>query len=356
MKLLNPGPVTVTTGVRQSVLQDDLCHREVECEQLIGDIRHKLEHVYSSQGDAYRAILLTGSGTLAVESMLASCVGKEDHVLLIANGIYGYRMGDILQRHHKSYQQLDFGLTGEIDYDEVRNTLSQGEFTHAACVHHETTIGRLNDLTLLSELCNQFNIKLLLDAVSSFGGEAIDFADPNLLAIAATANKCLHGYPGIAFVITREAAIANFENNCNSLYLDLFVHYEKQQHNKVAFTPAVQILYALQVALDELEQQGGWRARNIQYFALSSALRQGFKQAGIELAIPVAQCASMLSAFKLPQGVDFNQLHQRYKDQGYIIYPGQLNLGATIFRIATMGELTLNDMETIASIGTMICT
>ena len=356
MKLLNPGPVSVTEGVRQSLLQPDLCHREVECEQLVGDIRYKLEHIYNSQGDAYRAILLTGSGTLAVESMLASCIGEHDNVLLIANGIYGYRMGDILKRHQKNYQQLDFGLIGEINYDNVQQILAQGQFTHVACVHHETTIGRINNLTPLLELCNQFNVKLLLDTVSSFGGEAIDFANPAIVAAAATANKCLHGYPGIAFVIIRETAIENLENNCGSLYLDLFVHYKNQQYNKVAFTPAVQILYALQAALNELEQQGGWRARHQHYLTLSTALRQGFERAGITLAIPKAHCASMLSAFSLPSGIDFNQLHQRYKDQGYVIYPGQLNLGATIFRIATMGELTLNDMETITSIGTMICT
>lgn len=356
MKLLNPGPVSVTHSVRQSVLQPDLCHREVECEQLIGDIRQRLEHLYQSQTDAYRAILLTGSGTLAVESMLASCIGANDEVLLIANGIYGYRMGDILQRHQKRYQQLDFGLTGEIDYEQVQQALAQGNFTHVACVHHETTIGRLNNLTPLYELCNQFNTKLLLDTVSSFGGEAIDFAAPCLLAIAATANKCLHGYPGIAFVITRDTAINDFEGNCRSLYLDLFVHYQNQQHNKVAFTPAVQILYALQAALIELEQQGGWQARNQYYATLSTELRHAFQQAGIELAIPEHQCASMLSAFKLPEGIDFDQLHQRYKDNGYVIYPGQLKLGATIFRIATMGELTLDDIKAIASIGTMICT
>lgn len=355
MKLLNPGPVTVTAGVRNSLLQPDLCHREIECEQLIADIRHQLKNVYNTASEAFCAVLLTGSGTLAVESMLASCIGPNDRVLLIANGIYGYRMGDILKRHQKHFDQLDFGLTGAIDFNQVKAALSDTTYTHVACVHHETTIGRLNDLKPLSLLCNQFNTKLLLDTVSSFGGEHIDFSDPCISAVAATANKCLHGYPGIAFVLVRESELTKTKGFCNSLYLDLYNHYNSQQRNQVAFTPAVQILYALQVALNELTQQGGWRARHDHYLKLSTALRQQLRDIGIELAIPEAECASMLSAFKLPQDIVFDQLHQQYKDHGYIIYPGQLNLGATIFRIATMGDLTLDDIQKITAIGNTLC-
>ncbi len=350
MKLLNPGPVSVSATVRKALLADDLCHREVECEQLLSDVRQGIESVYEGCYGTYKAILLTGSGTAAVEAMLASCVGPNDSVLMVANGIYGYRMATILERYQKQYELCDFGLIGEIDFARIETVLCSNHFTQLAFVHHETTIGRLNDLDKMIELCEKYNVKLLVDTVSSFAGEAIHFNHDCMLAVAATANKCLHGFPGVSFVLVRASAIEASEGNCSSLYLDLFNHYQSQMHNKVAFTPAVQILYALQAALKELQAQGGWQARHQHYLELSSTLRREFAKAGIVLAIPEAQCASMLSAFRLPEGRDFDALHHYYKENGYVIYPGQLNLGDAIFRIATMGDLTLLDMERLGEV------
>src|SRR5256885_1407330 len=78
---------------------------------------------------------------------------------------------------------------------------------HVAAVHHETTTGRLKDLAGLGELCRQRGVGLLLDAVSSFGGERLGFANWNLEGCAATANKCLHGVPGACFVLARRSAL-----------------------------------------------------------------------------------------------------------------------------------------------------
>lgn len=348
MKLLNPGPVSTTVGVRNALLTDDLCHREVECEQLLADVCKRIEAIYDDCTDHYKAILLTGSGTAAVEAMLASCVSADDHVLMVANGIYGYRMQNILDRYHKKHEMLDFGLTGEIDFHVVEAKLAQRCFSQVAFVHNETTIGRLNNLEKMADLCDRYNVKLLIDTVSSFAGEAIDFKHECLYAVAATANKCVHGFPGISFVVVKEALISQMQGNCASLYLDLFNHYQSQRNHKVAFTPAVQILYALQAALIELKQQGGWQARHAHYLELSSLLRERFAQSGVELAIPKEQCASMLSAFRLPQGCEFESLHKHYKDNGYVIYPGQLNLGGTIFRIATMGDLVKEEVIEVA--------
>jgi 2-aminoethylphosphonate-pyruvate transaminase len=350
MKLLNPGPVTTTEGVQQALLRGDLCHREIESEQLLRSVQDKLEHVYDHCADDYTAVVLTGSGTAAVEAMLASCVGQHDKVLMIANGIYGYRMESILKRHAKRYELLDFGLTGAIDFIEVEEKLRHGEFTQIAFVHNETTVGRLNNIDHILGLCDEYGVQLLVDGVSSFAGEAIDFSSPALLAVAGTANKCVHGFPGISFVLVRTDVLLVMEGNAVSLYLDLFNHWKSQQHGKVAFTPAVQILYALDQALDELANQGGWSARQQRYLQLSTLLREKYRQQGVDLIISENECASMLSAFRLPDGSDFTALHKYYKENGYVIYPGQLNLGESIFRIAVMGDLGVEDVEKLTTL------
>src|SRR5947209_15694271 len=95
--LLNPGPVTLTDRVRQALLRPDLCHREPEFAALQEDVRARLARVYPEAADDYAAVLLTGSGTAAVEAMTGSLVPPEGKALVVANGIYGERIASILE-------------------------------------------------------------------------------------------------------------------------------------------------------------------------------------------------------------------------------------------------------------------
>ena len=89
----------------------------------------------------------------------------------------------------------------------IDGSTGASRITHLAIVHHETTTGRLNELTALGEICRARGVELMVDGVSSFGAEALDFGDASLCAVAGTANKCLHGVPGASFVIVRRAAL-----------------------------------------------------------------------------------------------------------------------------------------------------
>ena len=213
-------------------------------------------------------------------------------------------------------------------------------------VHHETTTGRLNDLDALGAICRRRGVRLLLDSVSSFGAEAIDWEGWNLEACASTANKCLHGVPGVAFVVAREEAFASRRSGAAGLYLDLFAHRSAQDAGHPLFTPAVHVAFALREALSELAEQGGWRARQRRYRELSGRLRSGLRALGVELLLESeAASASSLTAFQLPPGLDFLTLHDGLARAGFVIYPGQEHLGERIFRLAVMGSLGMADIE-----------
>ena len=96
--LLNPGPVTLSARVREAMLGPDLCHREPEFAELQAEIRSKILGVYGLGSTDWASILLTGSGTAAIEAMLTSVVPDNGHVLVIENGAYGERMTKILHR------------------------------------------------------------------------------------------------------------------------------------------------------------------------------------------------------------------------------------------------------------------
>jgi 2-aminoethylphosphonate-pyruvate transaminase len=345
IRLLNPGPVTLSRRVRRALQSPDLCHREPDYARLQNEVRERLTRVHDGASD-YEAVLLTGSGTAAVEAMLGSLVPHDGKVLVVANGIYGERMASILELQGKAYTLVRSCWTDPINTEEARQRLARDSFTHVAVVHHETTTGRLNDLAELGEACRARGVGLLLDTVSSFGGEAIDWEGWNIEACAATANKCLHSVPGISFVLARRSI---FQTRCSasrSLYLDLFRNHQEQTKGYPLFTPAVQSLYALREALAELEDQGGYLARHRHYQRLSGLVRTGLERLGIHLLLgDPAVYSAILSSFVLPAGLAFQTLFDHAKQAGFVIYAGQQALKETIFRVAVMGDLTADDMD-----------
>lgn len=343
--LLNPGPVTLSARVRGALLRPDQCHREAEFTAMMLRIRERLERVYEEQPSDHDAIVLTGSGTCAVEAMVASLVPRDGTALVVANGVYGERMAAMLAAQGRAHRLVRSDWLAPIDVDGVRSALRAERFAAVIAVHHETTTGRLNRLDELGRCCRDEDVPLLLDAVSSFGGEAIDWAGWNLGAVAATANKCLHGVPGIAFVLADRQLLAARKGSSPSLYLDLQRSHEEQQTGSSPFTQAVHACFALDEALDELADAGGWRARRDLYRARTARVRDGLAALGIEALLPPDESSSMLTAFRLPAGVTYAALHDQLKRAGFVIYAGQGHLAGGIFRIATMGEIQETDLD-----------
>jgi len=351
IRLLNPGPVTLTEAVREAQLGADLCHRQPEFSALQDEIRERLQAVYAEVADQYEAVLITGSGTAAVECMIDSLIPKTGRALIVANGVYGERIASILSIHGKPHEVVGSPCTEPMDLAAVERRLAGSpNITHIIAVHHETTTGRLNDIDSLGQLCRRHGVPLLLDTVSSFAGESIRFDQWNLQACAATANKCLHGVPGTAFVLVKRDALEGHKSAATTLYLDLFRHWNSQNQGSTQFTPAVQSMYALREALLELEEEGGWRTRHARYASLSLRLRRQLLDLGFSLLLDDESVYSAtLTSFNLPAGVSFDELYAAMLEHGFVIYPGQKELQSRIFRIAVMGDLTSADIDEFAT-------
>jgi 2-aminoethylphosphonate-pyruvate transaminase len=352
IRLLNPGPVTLTPRVRRALNGPDLCHRQPEFTELQNEVRERLVRVYPGAADEFTAVLFTGSGTAAVEAMVGSLVERSDRALVVENGVYGERIASMLRAQGKEHDVVRLGWTEPIDLAMVGRKLeSDSRLTHVIAVHHETTTGRLNDVAGLGELCRKRDVALLLDSVSSFAGEQIDFRSWNLEACASTANKCLHGVPGICFVLVRNSALADRPSGACSVYLDLFRNHEVQSKGYPLFTPSVQVLFALREALRELSDKGGAEQRQRHYQELSALVREGLRERGVELFLRDREhFSSTLSSFLLPKGVRFRDLYDRLQQGGFVIYPGQAALQESIFRVAVMGDLSLDDMREFLSL------
>lgn len=343
--LLNPGPVTLTLRVRAALGRLDLCHREPEYAELQRAVQAALLDVYGSS-EGYQALLLAGSGTAAVEAMVGTFVPKGARALVLANGVYGDRMAAMLEAQGKPPAVLRSAWTEAFDVAAVEAALdADPAIAYVLAVHHETTTGRLNPVAELGALCKRRGVRLLLDAVSSFGAEAVEFEAWNLEACAATANKCLHGAPGTAFVVAREAAFER-PTGATSVYLDLHRYRAGAASGEPPFTPAIPSLHALAEALVEHAEAGGWRARQETYRARGERVRRGLQALGISdfLGDPAAYGAA-LTAYAMPPAPSYEVLHDRLKAEGFVIYAGQGGFAGRIFRIATMGDLTEADLD-----------
>ncbi len=347
VRLLNPGPVTLTERVRGALQQPDLCHREQEFADLQLDVRRRLEAIYDG-ADGYVAVMLTGSGTAAVEAMVGSVVPRDGHALVVANGVYGDRMAQMLAAQGKRHDVVAADWLKGMDLAAVDARLAaDASITHVLAVHHETTTGRLNDLDALGAICKRHNRPLLLDGVSSFGGEPIRFAEWNLDAVAATANKCLHGVPGVSFVMVKKSLFAARPSGATSVYLDLWRHWKEQERGWSPFTQSVHVVYALQEALRELDAQGGWKARHAEYARRAAVVRNALAAMKVEYFLDDGATASssILTAFKVPAGKSYDRLHDDLKARGFVIYAGQGPYLGKMFRIAVMGDLGARDLE-----------
>ncbi|MEM5432094.1 2-aminoethylphosphonate aminotransferase [Cupriavidus oxalaticus] len=343
MLLLNPGPVTLSERVRRSLLQPDLCHRESEFFDLQDEARARLLDVYRLDPAEWAAILMTGSGTAAVESMIAALVPERGKLLVIENGVYGERITQIASQYRIDHEVIRHDWMQPPDPGRLAAVLDADRaIGHVAVIHHETTTGRLNDLHALDAVCRQRGVRLLVDAVSSFGAETIDFGG-SIAAVAATANKCLHGVPGAAFVIARRDALAQAASR--TYYLDLGRLARLQDQRNTPFTPSVHAYYALVEALRELDDSGGQPARHAHYAALAEQVRAGLALRGIASALPAEQSSVVLRAYRLPASLSYTQLHDGLKALGFVIYAGQGQLSNELFRISTMGHIQAHDIE-----------
>ncbi len=347
MILLNPGPVNVSERVRQALLHPDICHRESECSELIGSIRQKLLKAFvPGEEDEYTAILITGSGTAAVEAALLSSLPVGKRAMVITNGVYGQRLSSMIKIHRLGVPDMkyEWGVAPDIKMIELA-MIQHPEVHTVAMVHHETTLGYINPVKEIAEMVDGKNRVFMCDSVSGLGGEALDIGGSKMYLVAGAAQKCIQGFPGVAFVLVRKGFMERaMKYPKRSWYLNLANYYEEQERGTIPFTPAVQVYYAFREALDELLEEGvANRIKRFQGYALR--IRARMQELGVQAVLPPEVQGNTLTAFYLPEGLSYPQLHDQLKQAGYVIYAGQGQFEEKIFRVANIGALTNENVE-----------
>lgn len=346
--LFTPGPATTDDSVKRAMLVTDISPR-VDCfQQTMGDIRRSITEIVANDED-YATVLLSASGTAAVEAMLVTAARAGHPIAIVNNGAYGERMcaiAEALQLDYVVYKQSGFE---PINIQKLDAFLQQeGRDTrYLAVVHHETSTGLLNDLAPLSQLGERYGLKLLVDAMSSFAGYPIQMAEAGIALLAASANKNLQGMPGVSFVIAERQALVELASYpTRSFYLDICAEYAHlEQTRQARFTPSVPVIYALQQALVDFHAEGQV-TRHQRYQRHWLRLFDGTRALGLVPVLPAEHQIKYLLAVKDPaySNYRFSDMHTFFYARGITIYPGKLD-GVSYFRLGCIGALTDADIE-----------
>ena len=187
--------------------------------------------------------------------------------------------------------------------------------------------------------------------MSSFGGIPIDVADLNIDFLISSANKCIQGVPGFSFIIAKQEAILATKGKAISLSLDLYEQWETMSKDgKWRFTIPTHVVIAFEQALQELAKEGGVVARNSRYQANMTKLLTLFKANGLLAYIPEENQSPIIATFELPsQKIDFKEMYEFVKSEGYAIYPGKL-LDLNTFRVGVIGKIYQAYIERVSDI------
>ena len=350
-KLLTPGPLTTTEAVKKEMLFDR-CTWDDEYKSITQKIRKELLDIGNVNEEDYTAVLMQGSGTFAVESVITSTVGEKDKLLIIANGAYGERIGQIAEHISLNHVIYNNEYDEHPDMDKVKEILDKDtEITHIAMVHCETTTGILNPIEDLSVIAKEYNKTLIIDAMSSFGGIPIDIKALGINYLISSANKCIQGVPGFGFVIAKKEKLEKCKGISRSLSLDLYDQYKgMDKDGKWRFTSPTHVVAAFSKALDELKEEGGVEGRYNRYKNNNLVLRKKLKEIGIESYIEEEKQSPIITTFAFPtDAFSFNEFYSFIKERGFVIYPGKLT-DVDTFRIGNIGEIYEEDINKLCEI------
>lgn len=352
-KLLTPGPLTTTETVKEA-MQIDRCTWDEDYKNMTQEIRTGLLKLAHADNGDYTTVLMQGSGTFGVESVLSGVISSTDKVLVLQNGAYSKRMVEMCDYHGIKYVVYEEDYAHVPDPAIVEDVLkSDGNITHISMVHSETTSGLLNDIAAIGELAKKYNKKFIVDAMSSFGGVDINVPELGITYLVSSANKCIQGVPGFSFIIAKVSDLKQTKGIARSLSLDLYAQWETMEKDggKWRFTSPTHVVAAFSQALKELAAEGGITARNARYTATNRALRKGMEELGFKAYIDEAHQGPIITTFFYPENCKFTfaKMYAYLKDHGYVIYPGKLT-DAETFRLGNIGEIYMDDVGKILGI------
>lgn len=339
--LLTPGPLTTSAAVKEAMLRD-WGSWDADFRAMTAEIRAGLLEVLGDGADVYDCVPMQGSGTFAVEAMLASFTPKDRKTLILANGAYGKRAAETMTYLGRPVTVLDKGDYLPPRGEEVAKLLANDpEISHVVAIHCETSSGILNPVEEISDAVAAAGRTLLIDSMSAFGAVPLEPARLQFDAMVSSANKCIEGVPGFGFILAKKTALEAAKGNSHSLSLDVhaqWAHMEKT--GQWRFTPPTHVVAAFLEALRGHKAEGGVAGRGARYANNRDVMVAGMRDLGFETLLDAQWLSPIIVTFFCPAdpAFDFPRFYDLMKARGFVLYPGKLTV-VDSFRVGCIGQM-----------------
>ncbi len=348
--LFTPGPLTTSLSVKQAMLRD-LGSRDSEFIEAVRQVRAKLLAVAGvSVESGYEAILMQGSGTFSVESVICSAMPPEGKLLAVVNGAYGARIVKIAQVYGIETVVLKYCEHELPAVEAVDKALAEdAEIKMVVAVHCETTSGIINPIEEIGAVVARHDRCYFVDSMSAFGAVPLDFSGAKIDFLVSSANKCIEGVPGFGFCIARREALLETRGWARTLSLDLLAQWEGlEKSGQFRFTPPTHVILAFRQALAELEAEGGVAGRAARYQESHRTLVTGMRALGFQEYVDPELQGYIITSFRYPEdpNFQFERFYDLLNEAGFVIYPGKVS-DADCFRIGNIGRIDKSDVEAL---------
>ena len=343
IKFFLPGPTYVPEDARQAMTQPMVGHRSAGYKDFYVKLSAKLPHLVRTKGDV---MVATGSSTLIMESAVISCVQQD--VLNLTNGAFSERWHSISKSTGRAADQLAAPWGQAIDPETLRAALRRKRYEAVTVVHNETSTGVMNPIADIAKVIREESDALVIvDAVSSLGGAPIETDDWGLDIVLAGTQKAIAVPPGLTVFSFSDRAMERARQvKHRGFYTDLLRYVDKHREGGFITTPAIPLLWALDVQLDRILAEGmeaRWeRHRQLQRKTAAWAAGRGCEYASAEGVRSLT-----VSCFRPPAGVDPQAIVSGLRQRGFTIGGGYGDWKPTTFRIGHMGEVRESDLDAL---------
>lgn len=309
MNIFCPGPINIKENIKNMKIKEHT-HRCDHFHELYDNCVKETKKLFNIN-DNYQILFLTGSGTLSIESMIYSYI-KNKKILLLQNGHFSERWEKMLKHYKTNYDKINFEWNNEFNYTTIRKKLSGKKYDGIFVVHQETSTTMINDINKLNHICEEFNLELYLDSVSTAGMYDIDLnVLKNITMMGYSSNKAIGIYPGLAINIVKNKVLK--ELNDEMCYLNLGLYYKYSLKKETPFTCCYQNLQYYCFSLQLINEDTN---RFLYYKNLMDYLIEKMKERNIYPVLKKGQCNWVINfTYNEP-----DLLCKKLEKQGILIY------------------------------------
>lgn len=346
MNLRIPGPTPCPPEVLEALSRPMINHRGPEFAAIMRRVTERLKPAFQTKNDI---LILTTSGTGALEAAVVNTLSPGDEVLAASIGYFGDRFAQIAEVYGAKVTRLQIQQGGAVEPDQLRQALRENPGAKAVLLtHNETSTGVTNDLEALAAVVREAGPLLLVDAISSLSSVPVATDDWGLDVVLSGSQKGWMVPPGLAFVAVSERAWeAHRHATMPRYYFDLTMAKEYLQKGQTPATPAVSIFYGLDVALDIIEREG-WPAVYARHRRIADYTRSGLRALGLDLLADAKHASNTVTTALLPAGVSESALIKALREEfDIIVAGGQGSLTGKIIRIGHLGYVQESDITAV---------